>query len=102
MSESKKKRGKDKGKQIPPLISDVKGVIKSFIGYEDDECLHLKILISSSPDYRTYRVAIKMGNTEAVRVNDFYDQFEDSGAEVIFKKNQTVSESVFEEVFGIV
>ena len=102
MSESKKKKGKVK-KGKPPLISDVKGVIKSFIGYEDDECLHLKILISSSPDYyRTYRVAIKMGNTEAVRVNDFYDQFEDSGTEVIFKKNQTVSESVFEEVFGIV
>ena len=72
MSESKKK-GDKKGKQIPaPLISDVKGVIKSFIAYEDDDCVNLSILIRRRrvsprmPRYFKYDLIILMGTRESV------------------------------------
>lgn len=74
MSESKKKRGKgEKGKQIPPLNQDVKGVIKSFIDYEDDDCVHLSILIMLNSNADRSRlennIFIRMGNKYPVSVN---------------------------------
>ena len=113
MSESKKKRNKgEKGKRIPPLNSDVKGVIKSFIPYEDDDCVHLSILIRRRQTLiNRYEVHVFMGNKRPVynKKNETDQLIElNSGAlmeqkgQLIFNENQTVSTPVFRRVTSVV
>ena len=124
MSESKKKRDKgEKGKQIPPLNSDVIGVIKSFIPYEDDDCIHLSILIMTNANtdveradvpYVQNSIFIRMGNKYPVSVNKrdpsnrtlFNGRRGFGGTDKdedlpIFNENPTVAKKVFDKIVNL-